>query len=42
MRSHVDSPRVYLDAFTHVDSLRVSVDAISHIESFGSNFSGTV
>ena len=43
MRSHVDSPRVSLDAFAHVDSPRVSVDATSRIESesSGSNSSGT-
>ena len=41
MRSHVDSPRVSLDALAHVDSPRVSVDTASHIESSTSNSSGT-
>ena len=41
MRSHVDSPRVSLDALAHVDSPRVSVDTASRIESFTSNSSGT-
>ena len=41
MRSHVDSPRVSLDALAHVDSPRVSVDTASRIESSTSNSSGT-
>ena len=42
MRSHVDSPRVSLDAFVHVGSPRVSVDATSSIESQSSGSNSSV